>query len=169
MKSLGLATLLAALFIAGCAPVPPETVAPTSGPLSIGEHAPTLNGVRMWYRVAGRPTGVPVIFIAGGPGGNHYEFATLAGPSLEPSHRMIYLDGRGVGKSERPASADYRIATLIDDIEALRVHLGVPRIAIIADSFGGLLGLNYAAKCPGSLSALVVAGGLWDPVLSCRE
>jgi proline iminopeptidase len=82
---------------------------------------------------------------------------------------MIYYDQRGTGRSERPVSANYAIATLVDDIEALRRHLGVPKIAIIAHSFGVVLGLEFAAKYPNSLAAAVLAGPLWNAPLSCVE
>lgn len=39
---------------------------------------------------------------------------------------MVYYDQRGSGKSERPASGDYAIATLVDDVEALRQWAVLP-------------------------------------------
>ena len=76
---------------------------------------------------------------------------------------MVYLDQRGSGRSDRPKAADnYSIAQLVDDIEALRVHLGAPRIDLIGHSFGTILGLEYAARYPGRVAHLVLAGAAPD-------
>ena len=78
-------------------------------PMATGEDRVGLNGTRIWCRVAGREHAgePPVLFLHGGPGDGSQGFATIAGPLLERRHRMIYLDQRGSGHSERPASRDY--------------------------------------------------------------
>src|SRR5256712_9501825 len=104
-----------------------------------GPHQVVINNVRLRYRVAGRPAaGVPpVVFLHGGPGQGSYHFAALAGPYLERSLRMVYFAQRCSGKSERPWTGEYSMATLVEDIEGLRRELGVPQIALIGHSFGG--------------------------------
>ena len=126
-------------------------------------------GVRMWYRMAGEaPEGTPpVVFLHGGPGQGSAHFDALAGPAMERSLRMVYFDQRGSGHSDRPASRDYAIPTLVEDVEALRTALGVPRIALVGHSFGGLLALEYAAKYPAHVASLVFVSGLWDTPMQC--
>lgn len=138
--------------------------------LRVGEHTAAINGARLWYRVAGegRAGAAPVVFLPGGPGRNSYDFAAVQGPRLEKALWMVYFDPRGTGRSERPASGDYAIATMVEDIEGLRRALGVPKIALVGHSFGGLMTLEYAAKYPGRVSRLVFADGLWDTDLQCR-
>jgi len=166
-----LAATMAPLALASCASVPPASVAAPGPALRAGEHEADLNGARVWYRVGGSWDGraAPVVFLAGGPGGNSYVFAKIAGPSLEADNLMVYYDQRGTGRSERPSSGDYAITTLVDDIEALRLHLGVPKLSLIAHSFGAILALEYAAKYPRRVEAAVLAGPLWNAPLSCRE
>lgn len=139
-------------------------------PLHPGEHEVVLNGVRHSYRVrgSGATKAPPVVFLHGGPGQGSTHFETLAGPHLETSLSLVYFDQRGSGRSERLASAEYSIPILVEDIEALRRHLGVPQIALIGHSFGGLLALEYAAKYPRSVSRIVFAAGLWDAPYQCR-
>lgn len=137
-------------------------VAQAQSPLAPGEHRETINGVELWYRVAGRPAGTPVIFLHGGPGEGSQTFATFAGPPLERSLRMVYLDQRGSGRSERPADNAYSIALLVEDIEHLRRHLGVERIALIGHSFGTVLALEYAARHPEQVAAVVLAAAVPD-------
>lgn len=161
---------LVALLSTGCA-TGVNDASPSSPGLSQGVHEATLNGVWHWYKVAGNaPASVPpVVFLHGGPGGNTYTFEQTAGKLLEQQVRMVYFEQRGSGRSERPASGDYATATLVEDLEALRVHLGVPKISIITHSFGTVIGLSYAAKYPNRVARMVIAGGLADAPASCRE
>ncbi len=173
MRGFRIAAILAATAavpLISCQTMPLAAVVP-AGNLSIGEHQAHLNGARISYRIAGIWDGrsAPLVYLAGGPGGNSYVFERSAGPLLEPNHLLVYYDQRGTGRSERPASGDYRIATLVDDIEALRVHLGVPKIAVLGHSFGVLLALEYAALYPGNVEAAILSGGLWNAPESCRE
>ena len=135
-----------------------------------GRHEVTLNGVRHVYHVGGStPTDAPpVVFLHGGPGQGSAHFEALAGPYMERRLRVVYFDQRGSGYSERPASGDYAIATLVEDIEALRRALGVSQLALVGHSFGGLLALEYGAKYPENVSHLVFVSGLWDTDLQCR-
>jgi len=130
--------------------------------LAPGVHETVVNGVRLWYRVAGRGRGVPVVFLHGGPGQGSQSFAKFAGPELEKGLRMVYLDQRGSGRSERPWNQAYSLDLLIDDLEKLRASWGVPKIALIGQSFGTALGMEYAARYPGRVSHLVLAAGIPD-------
>jgi proline iminopeptidase len=138
--------------------------------LRSGPHELILNGARHYYRVAGpaRAGVPPVVFLHGGPGQGSAHFDALAGPVMERELRMVYFDQRGSGHSERPASNDYAITTLVEDVEALRRTLGVPKIALLGHSFGGLLALEYAAKYPQNVSHLLFVAGVWDFDLQCR-
>lgn len=130
--------------------------------LAPGEHHAVINDVRLWYRVAGRPAGTPVVFLHGGPGQGSQSFAHFAGPFLERGSRMVYLDQRGAGRSERPWNDAYSIEIMVDDLEKLRRAWGVSRIDLVAHSFGTILALEYAAKYPDRVSHVVVAGAAPD-------
>lgn len=54
------------------------------------------------------------------------------------------------------------MATLVEDIEGLRRELGVPQIALIGHSFGGILALEYAATHPARVSRIVIVSGMWS-------
>lgn len=160
--------------LALCVSVVPAQAAPADMPLAVGAHEFDSAGVRLWYRVAGVTHGEPVVFLHGGPGEGSQTFATFAGPSLERSLRMVYLDQRGSGRSQRPKEASaYSMALLVDDVERLRVRLGAPRIVVIGHSFGTALALEYAARYPERVSHLILAGAVPDlPALleiQCRR
>ena len=166
------ATLAGLLLTAGCSSVPhSERTQAAATELSSGVHETTLNGIRHWYKVAGdAPASVPpVVLLHGGPGGNTYSFEMTAGRLLEPRLRMVYFEQRGSGRSDPPPDGDYSTTALVEDLEALRVHLGVPRISIITHSFGTVIGLSYAAKYPQRVARMVTTGGLADAPASCRE
>lgn len=124
--------------------------------MQAGEHQTVANGVRLWYKVAGQGSGAPLLFLHGGPGYNSYSFEAQAGKALEGKLRMIYLDQRGSGRSERPWTGAYSLPIMVEDIEALRKQLGVPKLALMGHSFGGALALEYAAAYPGHVDRLVL-------------
>jgi proline iminopeptidase len=170
MTPRSIVALATPLLIALAVASPAARAQTTTSALRTGDHEAVLNGARLWYRVAGTPTRntPPVLFLHGGPGYNSYSFAAIEGPLLERSLRVIYLDQRGSGRSERPWTRDYKLQTLVEDVEALRKTLGVAKLAIIGHSFGGTLALEYAAAHPDRVSKLVLVDVLWDAPLQCR-
>ncbi|MFN3388653.1 MAG: alpha/beta fold hydrolase [Allosphingosinicella sp.] len=131
-------------------------------PLAPGVHETVINGVRLWYRVAGREKATPVVFLHGGPGQGSQTFARFAGPAMERGNRMVYLDQRGSGRSEKHWKKEYSLDLMVDDLEQLRRHLGVEKMALVGHSFGTVLAMEYAAKYPGRVSHLVLAGAVVD-------
>ena len=154
---------LLALALLAFSPSPAAAQAKRSAaPLATGAHERIVNGVRLWYRVAGKTGGAPVVFLHGGPGQGSQTFARFAGPHLERSRRMVYLDQRGSGRSEKHWAKQYSVALMVDDLEQLRRLWGVNRIALVGHSFGTLLALEYAARYPEHVSHLVLSGAVVD-------
>jgi proline iminopeptidase len=133
-------------------------------PIVPGEHQAVLNGAKLWYKIAGRaqPGQAPVLFLHGGPGYNSYSFEKTIGTQLEDHEVMIYLDERGSGRSERPAGHDYKMSTLVADVEALREKLGVPQLSLMGHSFGGTIALEYAARFPEHVQKLIILDAASD-------
>jgi proline iminopeptidase len=119
----------------------------------------SLNGIKHWVRVAGAENKtMPLVIIHGGPGGNNYVFERTIGPRLEQFATVIYYEQRGCGRSEAPADpADYSMAKLVNDLEALRQDLQLEHIVPLGYSFGGALALEYALAYPGRAEKLVVS------------
>ena len=138
----------------------PATAAPAG--LAQGEHQAVINDVRLWYRVAGPAEGTPVVFLHGGPGQGSQTFARFAGPLLEQRLRMVYLDQRGSGRSERPWNDAYSIDLLVEDVEALRRQWGVEKIAVIGHSFGTILAAEYAARYPQHTERVILTASAHD-------
>jgi proline iminopeptidase len=129
--------------------------------------------VRLWYKVAGPAAAKskqgtpPLLFLHGGPGYNSYSFEAQAGRALEGELTMIYLDQRGSGRSERPWTGAYSIAVMVEDLEALRKQLGVPKLALMGHSFGGALALEYAAAYPQHVAKLVLVSAASSIPAAC--
>lgn len=150
-------TLLAAIVAASAFLLPAARAAtPANQAMRAGEHQTIVNDVRLWYKAAGQAEGTPLLFLHGGPGYNSYSFEAQAGKALESRLKMIYLDQRGSGRSERPWTGAYTIAAMVEDIEGLRKQLGVPKLALMGHSFGGALALEYAAAYPQHVAKLVL-------------
>jgi proline iminopeptidase len=110
-------------------------------------------GVRLWYAENGK--GSPVIIIHGGPGMDHLSLAADLAP-LEQHHRVIYYDQRGGGRSTLPA--DPALLTIdhhVQDLEALRLHLGLERVTLVAHSFGPAIAALYAIRYPEHVERMV--------------
>lgn len=122
--------------------------------LSSGEHIASVNGVRLWYRVAGH--GPLLIVQAPGWGPASGVLQRFLAP-LEQTLTVLYFDPRGSGKSSRPAQ-DTHMSTLdmADDLEALRSYLGLEKIAVLGHSHGGNIAAVFAARHPDHVSRLVL-------------
>ncbi|UFN47632.1 alpha/beta hydrolase [Roseomonas sp. OT10] len=98
----------------------------------------------------------PVAFaIHGGPGGDHSGFK----PGYTPlSHHMqlVYFDHRGQGRSARGDPQRYTLDENVEDMEALRRHLGLGPIVSLGTSYGGMVAMAHAARYPEAVSHLVL-------------
>jgi proline iminopeptidase len=131
---------------------------------STGEHRlQTADGVQLWYREAGSQQGIPVLFLHGGPGEGSQAMQALAGPALEKRVRMVYLDQRGSGQSDRPKDPKYySIALLESDVDAVRRALHADKIILIGHSAGTPIALDYAADHPEHVAGLILTGAVPD-------
>src|ERR1700716_3472777 len=98
----------------------------------------------------------PVAFlIHGGPGGDHTGFKPVFTP-LSARMQLVYFDHRGQGRSAKGDPVTYTLDENVDDMEALRLHLGLGPIVSIGTSYGGMVAMAHAARYPKSVSHLVL-------------
>jgi pimeloyl-ACP methyl ester carboxylesterase len=114
----------------------------------------------------------PVIFLHGGPGGGVVTFSPITDviSSLsENGYDVYFYDQIGGGRSARLNNVKkYTLSRHVEDLENIRSKIGVSKIILIGESFGGVLATHYAVNFPENLEKLVLIspGGFisdeWD-------
>jgi proline iminopeptidase len=105
----------------------------------------------------GNPDGIPVVFLHGGPGAGcspvHRQF-------FDPEvYRVVLFDQRGCGHSTPHASLEANTTQdLIEDIEAIRIHLGIEKWVVFGGSWGSTLALLYAQSHSQQVLGLILRG-----------
>jgi proline iminopeptidase len=111
------------------------------------------DGTDLAYHIVG--AGVPLICLPGGPMQDSSYLGELGG--LSAHRRLIMVDPRGAGQSAIPEdAASYRCDRLVDDVEALREHLGLDRLDLLAHSAGASLAVLYVARHPRRVGKLAL-------------
>ena len=99
----------------------------------------------------------PVLFLVhGGPGGDHSGFRGAIS-QLRDVAQLVYIDHRGCGRSAKGPQSTYTLENNIDDLDALREHLGFERISMLGSSYGGMVAQGYALRYPNRLSNLILS------------
>ncbi len=116
-------------------------------------------GASIYYEVFGSGSGTPLMVANGGPGFDHtYLHLSSAWEALGKNRRVVFYDQRGNGRSA--ALKPGQSCTLLDqinDLEALRAHLGFAQIDLLGHSWGGYLVMAYGARHPEHIRHLIIA------------
>lgn len=111
------------------------------------------DGTRLAHHAFG--AGPPLVCLPGGPMRDSAYLGDLGG--LSAHRRLVLFDLRGTGRSARPADpATYRCDRLVDDVEALRAHLGLDRMDLLAHCAGANLATRYLSRHPERVGRLVL-------------
>ena len=110
-----------------------------------------------------------LVLLHGGPGaGSLYlkPLERLAGPD----RCVVVYDQLGCGDSDRPEDESlWRSDRFVDELEALRVHLGLDEFDLYGHSWGGMLATDYALAHQEHVRSLVLASTIADAALLRRE
>lgn len=118
----------------------------------------------IYWAEYGNPSGEPVLFVHGGPGGGtEPSLARFFDPAR---YRVLLFDQRGCGRSRPSAAVDPEGALrdnttphLIEDILALRRHRGITgKMHVFGGSWGSTLSLAYAIAHPDTVQTLILRG-----------
>ena len=100
--------------------------------------------------------GAPLVVLHGGPGASHDYFLPYLLP-LARTHRLIFIDERGSGRSQRLEDPRaYTVENMVEDIEDLRIALHLGKISLLGHSCGGVLAEAYALKYQRNLNHLIL-------------
>lgn len=137
-------------------PSPPRGLFPEIEPYDSG-HLRVSGLHEIFYEQVGNPEGKPLFILHGGPGaGCSPAQRRYADPDR---FRVVLHDQRGAGRS-RPFGEIRENTTqaLVDDVEALREHLGIESMLLLGGSWGSTLALAYAEAHPDRVTGMVLRG-----------
>ncbi len=114
-----------------------------------------------WYRVTGDLDGgeTPLVVVHGGPGAAHnylLEIANLA----STGRPVIHYDQLGCGRSTHLTDRGVEFWTVelfLEELANLVDTLGLDRHHLLGQSWGGMLGAEYAVTRPAGLQSLVIS------------
>lgn len=112
------------------------------------------------YYEVGPKRGTPLVLLSGGPGfDSDYFWFGPAFHDLAKTHWVVSYDQRGTGRSAPVGPTDtVSIANMVEDLEAVRVALGVERIDVLGHSWGGYLAMAYGATHGDRVRRMVLVG-----------
>lgn len=115
---------------------------------------------RVWYRMVGRdePAGkAPLLCLHGGPGVPHDYLEPLEALAAF-GRRVIFYDQLGVGNSDHPSDPSlFTVELYLRELAAVRRALGLERVHLLGQSWGGMLALEHALSQAEGLLSLVLA------------
>jgi proline-specific peptidase len=131
-------------------------------------------GFRTWYQIHGdlnevAPGKLPILMLHGGPGAPHDYLDSLAGFAAT-GRPVIFYDQLGCGNSDRPDDPDmWEVATFLEELDVVRGALGLDRIHLLGQSWGGMLGMEYALTQPSGIESLTIASSPASMILWVEE
>ncbi|HKN07036.1 MAG TPA: alpha/beta hydrolase [Thermoplasmata archaeon] len=116
------------------------------------------NRVRIHYEVEGQ--GLPVVFLPG-LGGTVQMWNLIGGSGALPDRRLILIDPRGHGRSDKPTDRKaHRIEEYRDDVLAVLDTEHVSKAVLWGISDGSKIGCAFADAYPDRVTALIDHDGI---------
>jgi proline-specific peptidase len=110
-----------------------------------------VNGIKLCYDIHGN--GDPVILLHGFSDKKEHWRAQVG--ELSEHFKVIRLDNRGAGKSDRP-DGEYSMEVYASDVAGLMDYLEIRRAHIIGHSMGGMIAQNFAILYPNKVNKLIL-------------
>lgn len=138
--------------------------------MKITEGYMPFKGFKTYYRVVGEATEgkAPLVLLHGGPGSTHNYFEVLD-QIAESGRQVIMYDQIGCGNSFVEGHPElFNADTWIEELMALREHLGLDEIHLLGQSWGGMQAIWYALEYKPKgiksyiLSSTLSSASLWE-------
>lgn len=137
--------------------------------MKINEGYMPFMGYKTYYRTVGERTDkAPLILLHGGPGSTHNYFEVLDRVAEEDGRMLVMYDQIGCGNSYVDGRPElWKAETWVNELIALREHLGLDTCHLLGQSWGGMLLLTYicgyehSGVKSGILSSTLPASWLW--------
>ena len=150
-------TLTLTLLVLTVACHPGKKTVPKEGFINV-------TGGKVWYRIVGEGDNTPIILLHGGPGIPSYYLDPLA--ELGKDRPVIFYDQLGCGRSKQEMDSSLMtVESFVDQLEDLRVALGIDDFYLYGSSWGTMLGMDYYLKYPQKIKAIIFS----SPCLSAKR
>lgn len=103
--------------------------------------------------------GEAIIFVHGGPGGDHRFFLPHMLP-LSEQYRLILYDQRGCGMSDASSNGQYTMKDEVEALEMLRKDLQLDKVNLFGESWGSMLALMYACAYPDRINKILLTAAI---------
>ncbi len=123
-----------------------------------------VNGTGLHYVGAGQG---PALLLIHGLGSYTFGFRHII-PDLARHFRVIALDLKGFGYSERPSAGDYTLTGQMELVRAVMDRLGIDRAAVLGHSMGGAVAMRLAVAHPERVERLILVASASDVELGRR-
>jgi L-proline amide hydrolase len=127
--------------------------------LPVHEGRIPFGGATTWYKVVGEgedPGKAPLLILHGGPGCPH-DYLEPMQELARTGRRAIFYDQLGCGHSPHPSDPGrWTVDLFVDEVDAVRDALGLARLHLLGQSWGGMLGMEYALTQPAGVMSLTI-------------
>ncbi|MDQ2716630.1 MAG: proline iminopeptidase-family hydrolase [Chloroflexota bacterium] len=119
-----------------------------------------VDGYRVWYRIVGgggEHEQIPLMLLHGGPGAPHDYLENLEALASD-TRRVIFYDQLGCGRSDQPDDTSlWRVERFVEELATMRRELGLERVHILGQSWGGMLAIEYMLTRPQGVASLILS------------
>lgn len=117
-------------------------------------------GYHTWYKSVGDPANdaerPPLLTLHGGPGAPHDYLENLA-RLADAGRRVIFYDQLGCGRSDKTGKPEmYTVDLFVEELDVVRRALGLERMHLLGQSWGGMLAMAYALTQPHGVASLII-------------
>lgn len=118
------------------------------------------NGVKIAYTDQG--SGTPVVLLHGlhGSGATNWTLPGITA-ALAKSHRVLVMDARGHGNSDKPETESAYGTAMVGDVIALLDRLDIRKAQLVGYSMGGMIAMKSAVMHPERVESLLLCGMGW--------
>ena len=118
-------------------------------------------GYKTWYKIVGEkeePGKLPLLLLHGGPGACHDYLWSLAAMA-DTGRRVIFYDQIGCGLSQIGESKPemWTVDLYVEEVDAVRQALGLDKIHLLGQSWGGMLAMEYMIRQPKGVASVTIA------------
>jgi len=130
----------------------------------------SIRGTRLYVEQYNEEAEEVLLYLHGGPGASCIDFCFYQAKELSRALRVIAIDQRGVLRSDPIyENEQFGIDDIIQDLEELRIQLGISKWNLLGHSFGGILAVKYAVEYPNVIKKIIFETPCFDTQSSTRS